>query len=92
MWLIFDTVADCAKFFGAAKEISEDPIKGIPSGVDSLKKVTTDINSLMNPPAPITVNVPMPNDATTPATAGDAWNQARACAGTQARLQHHQVA
>ena len=78
MWLFFDTIADCAKFIGAVKETFADPLKSIPGDEDSIKKVSGDINSLLNPPAPNVINVPMGDDQTTPATSGAAWDEVRA--------------
>lgn len=76
MWLIFDTVADCAKFFASAYEFGgKDPQKGVAGSIDGVKKITLDIQALTNPPDPITVNVAFGDDQATPATSGDAWAQ-----------------
>lgn len=82
MWLIFDTVADAAKFFAAAVEFTgKDPQKGIAGTFDGIKKITLDVQSMLNPPDPIVVNVPFGDDQATPATSGAAWAQVTVASG-----------
>lgn len=84
MWLIFDTVADCAKFVASAVEFGgKDPQKGVAGTVDGTKKIILDVQSLTNPPDPITVNVAFDDTQATAATSGAAWAQVRALQAMQ---------
>lgn len=79
MWLIFDTVAESAKFFASAYATGygKDPQKGFIGAVDSTKHIILNVQELLNPPAPITVNVAFGDDQANPATSGEAWSQVK---------------